>query len=459
MIMKVQVEPCFLFNVSEEQSVVLNYREKYNQIDMILQNNPDILTVFHDDLKEYGCEDGRESHYSSEQILRMIIIQKIEALDYRALVIRVSESDFLRNFARIGMGRVMSFGHINGAAKRISVATWEEINHSLFNYAKEVKAVTGKAVRVDSTVTESNIHYPTDSFLLWDCYRSLCRLLHKIVSEDRLLDCGIRVHLKKIKQLHTFTSTNSGRQSSSSKRAVKKAMKTLIERTEELANKVAAFVVSVEKSGRQSFITSALCDEVRRLLPLVNKVTDQSRRASINNEKVPAKERLFSIFEEHTELLKRGKAQKPCEFGHLVTLAQTAEKFITYYSIEERSRHDTVHKDLVLKDHKERFGTYPEIFAADKNYYTDMEDIAYWEERVDTFSIGKKGKRDAAETAREHSESFRAAQRFRAGCEGSISVLKRGFGLKRCLSKGFKSFASSIGCLVFCHNLVNLVTG
>ena len=459
MLMKVQMKPCFLFNVSKEQSVVVNYREKYNQIDMLLQNNPGILNAFHDDIKDYGSDDGRESHYSSEQILRMIIIQILEAHDYRSLVIRVSESDFLRNFARIGMGKVMSFGLINGAAKRIGATTWKKINRSLFNYAKEAKAVTGEAVRVDSTVTESNIHYPTDSFLLWDCYRTLCRLLHKVASEDRLLECGIRVHLKKIKQLHTFISTNCGRQSKSSKRAVKKAMKTLIERTEALANKVAAFVISAEKSGRQNIVTGALCDEIRRLLPLVKKVTDQSIRSSINGETVPAKERIFSIFEEHTELLKRGKAQKPCEFGHLVTLAQTAEKFITYYSIEERSRHDTVHKDLVLKDHKERFGKYPDIFAADKNYYTDMEDVAYWEERVDTFAVGKKGKRDALETEREHSESFRSAQRFRAGCEGSISVLKRAFGLKRCLSRGFKSFASSIGCLVFCHNLVNLATG
>lgn len=459
MIMKVQMQPCFMFNVSEEQSVVLNYREKYNQIDRILQNNPGILTIFHDDLKEYGGEDGRESNYSSEQILRMIIIQKIENLDYRSLVIRVSESDFLRNFSRIGMGKVMSFGLINGAAKCIGATSWKRINRSLFNYAKEIKMATGTAVRVDSTVTESNIHYPTDSFLLWDCYRTLCRLLHKVTSEDSDNSCGIRVHLKKIKKLHTFISTNSGRQSKSAKRAVKKAMTTLIERTEALAEKVAAFVATVEKCGRQSIVSEANCDEIRRLLPLVNKVTTQSRRASIDEEVVPAKERVFSIFEEHTELLKRGKAQKPCEFGHLVTLAQTAEKFITYYNVDEKSRHDTVHKDLVLEDHKERFGSYPDIFASDKNYYTDMKDIAYWEVRVDTFSLGKKGKRDAAETAREHSESFRAAQRFRAGCEGSISVLKRGFGLKRCLSKGFKSFAASIGSVVFCYNLVNLASG
>ena len=230
-----------------------------------------------------------------------------------------------------------------------------------------------------------------------------------MASEDRLLESGIRVHLKKIKKLHTFISTNSGRQSKSAKRAVKKAMKTLIERTEALSDNVALFVLSAQKNGRPGIITGAIADEIRRVLHLVKKVTDQSCRASVDGEKVPAKERIFSIFEEHTELLKRGKAHKPNEFGHLVTLAQTAEKFITYYNIEEQSRHDTVHKDLVLKDHKKRFGTYPKVFTADKNYYTGMEDVAWWEERVDTFAVGKKGKRDAAETAREHSDSFAVA--------------------------------------------------
>ena len=104
MLMKVQMKPCFLFNVSKEQSVVVNYREKYNQIDMLLQNNPGILNAFHDDIKDYGSDDGRESHYSSEQILRMIIIQILEAHDYRSLVIpyfpRIGKRVFSNYFSR-----------------------------------------------------------------------------------------------------------------------------------------------------------------------------------------------------------------------------------------------------------------------------------------------------------------------------------------------------------------------
>ena len=85
-----------------------------------------------------------------------------------------------------------------------------------------------------------------------------------------------------------------------------------------------------------------------------------------------------------------------------------------------------------------------------------MEDISSWEKKIGTYAIAKKGKKTAPEHERESSDEFKMLQRFRAGVEGSISVLKRAFGLRRCFFKGFKSFAASVGCLVFCHNVVLL---
>ena len=113
-------------------------------------------------------------------------------------------------------------------------------------------------------------------------------------------------------------------------------------------------------------------------------------------------------------------------------------------------------KDIALASHREKFGALPDKFTADKNYYVSMDDIAELEEEMSLCAIGKKGRRTAEETAREHDEKFKAMQRFRAGVEGSISFLKRVFGLARCVNKGFKHFASTIGTTVLCHNLVIL---
>ena len=375
---------------------------------------------------------------------------------YRKTIIRVTDSDFLRNFCRIGFGEVPSFTFFCEALKCIKPETLNAMNTLLLQYGKDKNLVSGKSLRVDSTVSESNIHYPTDAHLLWDGYRVLARLMTKAKKADWRLDCGNRYHTRKTKSLFTFVSTHGGKKNKSTKRKVDKKMRTLVERVDGIVENARRFSKHADTVGCNSLTAYGLVGEIERMIPKVAHVALQARRAWINGEKVPAVERIFSIFEDHTELLMRGKTRQPIEFGHLVTLGQTQEKFISYYTVEERSRHDSVYKDEVLEDHKKKFESYPERFTADKNYHVSMEDTRRWEKEIDLYAVGKKGNRSIDEEHREHTEEFRLAQRFRAGCEGSISVLKRAFGLKRVLNRSFKSFAAAIGCLVFCHNLVLL---
>ena len=109
-----------------------------------------------------------------------------------------------------------------------------------------------------------------------------------------------------------------------------------------------------------------------------------------------------------------------------------------------------------IKEHRKLFGKVPEVLAADKGFYESREQIKKLTKKIDTVSICKKGRRTEEESRRESTEEFKAGQRFRAGIEGTISVLKRAFKLNRCLFKGFKNYAASLGCAVFCHNLVLL---
>jgi IS5 family transposase len=434
--------------------IIQEYHRKYDGIDKLLDKNPAILDAFHSDLKRFGRHGGRESKFSSEQMLRMAIVKYVEQETLRKTVIRVNESDSLRNFTRIGMGEIPNFTFLGDALKCIKPETWLKINEALLKYGKTEGMVSGESLRLDSTVSESNIHYPTDAHLLWDGYRVLSRLMTQIRESDRRLDCCNRFHVKKIKALFTYVSTHCGKKNKSTVRQVNKRMRKLIERIEWILEVGRNVKKHAWEKGCGSIAAFGLVEALERMLPLVAQVASQSRRAWINGETVPAAERIFSIFEEHTELLKRGKARQPVEFGHLVTLGQTREKFISYYAIEEHSRHDTAYKDEVLEDHKNKFGYYPDRFTADKNYHVSRDDTKEWEKEIKVYAVGKKGRRNEEEDEREHSEYFRAAQRFRAGCEGSISVLKRAFGLRRCLNRGFKSFAASVGCLVFCHNLV-----
>ncbi|MDP7423044.1 MAG: hypothetical protein QGH40_14270, partial [bacterium] len=138
---------------------------------------------------------------------------------------------------------------------------------------------------------------------------------------------------------------------------------------------------------------------------------------------MPADEKLYSLFEAHTEMIKRGKAGKPVEFGHKILISQTGEKFIHHYQVLAERIEDNVLLKPALAAHEKLFGEYPQVLAADKGFYEGMEQIRQLEKQIETVSIGKKGRRTPAEYEREHSEAFLDGQCFRAGSEGSISVL------------------------------------
>jgi len=448
---KINIQPSFPLICNAIPQEYAHFQNRYNTIDRVLDDNPGIINAVHADLAKICSDDGRETTFSSEQFLRVIVVKHCEGLALRDTIIRVADSDFLRNFTRIFSGKMMNFTALQAAMKSISQDTWERINRILFDFAFKSDIITSKRLRVDSTVCESNIHYPTDASLMWDCFRVASRQMRQCVAIDAALDMGNRFHDKKVKKLFTFIATHAGKIRSN--RAVRRATRKLIEKVEGICDNAYDFLTHARAIDRIPAEAVYLLGQLHCMLPRMRQVVSCARRA-YNKETVPASDRIFSIFEPHTELLKRGKAHKPVEFGHMVTIGQTAEKFISFYRVEEQSRHDSALGDEAIRAHKKMFGVYPREFTADKNYHISPEHTAAWEKKIPVYSVGKKGRRDEEETQREHDMMFRILQKFRAGCEGSISVLKRVFGLYRCLFRGFKSFASSVGGIVFCHNLV-----
>jgi IS5 family transposase len=230
-------------------------------------------------------------------------------------------------------------------------------------------------------------------------------------------------------------------------RKVKKAHRTLIERVGEIVAKAQDFCKFAEKYGSIELL--AVSTVLADFLPSMTKVVEQARRAQINGEKVPAVERVFSIFEPHTELIMRGRRGKPTEFGHMVLLCQSEEKMITDYDVMEKKIADCHLTEKVIDRHEKLFGLAPEVLAGDKGFCPTADKYAELEERVDTLAIPKR-MRDLADAV------MKQWQMFRAGIEGTISGLKRAFRLARCYYHGFKSFEASVGLGVFTHNLVVL---
>jgi IS5 family transposase len=431
--------------------VVKEYRQRYGAIAAILDANPGILAAAHRDLARNLSEsrEGRRTKYTSEEILRALIVMFIEGDSYRDVVVRIENSEFLREFVGLGTRSMMDFTFLSRAFGCLSLRTWKGINERLRSYAVANKKVSGKKLRADTTVYEANIHYPTDSSLLWDSYRVLVRLLRRVRKEYPGLHLTYRFHDRRIKKLYLFISRNAGSKSKKKQRKVKSAYRDLIEGVERLVG-LSDTVVALLPT------TDPYAVELDHFHPLARRVISQARRRVLEDEQLSADEKLYSIFEDHTELLKRGKARKPIEFGHKMLIGQTVEKFITQYQVMHRRREDKDLVDEVIASHEETFGMKPDVLAGDKGFYESMEKLTELSEDIETVSICKKGRRNEEERERESSDAFMAGQRFRAGIEGTISVLKRAFKLFRCLFKGFKNYAASVGCAVFCHNLVVL---
>jgi IS5 family transposase len=200
-----------------------------------------------------------------------------------------------------------------------------------------------------------------------------------------------------------------------------------------------------------------ICKEIRSYCGLADRVLDQTRRRVLQGETVPADQKVYSIFEPHTDLIKRGKTLKPVEFGHKVFLAESGHGLITDYQVLEGNPTDSDHVQPSLERHQEIFQQVPEDYAADRGFYHAENVQKCKDAGVRQVSIPQRGGQKTAEQDElERSRSFKKSQRFRAGIEGRISVLFRGRGMKRCLAKGRERFEILVGAAVLANNLMRI---
>ena len=190
---------------------------------------------------------------------------------------------------------------------------------------------------------------------------------------------------------------------------------------------------------------------------LGDRVLDRTRRRVIDREQVPAEEKVYSIFESHTDLIKRGKVRRPVELGHKVFLAESAQGLITDYQVLDGNPADTIQLQASLERHQQIFHCAPDLYAADRGFYSAGNLDEYQKVGVSQVSIPQRGGQKTAEReALESTPAFKKGQRFRAGIEGRISVLFRGRGMKRCRAQGRERFAVLVGAAVLANNLLRI---
>jgi len=447
--------------------VTNDHFKRYGAISRLLEETPRIVELVHRDVaKALEAERRRDRsfRYTSETVLRMVICQALENESQRGIVVRVDDSPRLRRFTRIFNGPMMNFTTYCNLKNRIRPVTWKKVNRALAKSAVEAEAVSGERLRLDTTAVETNIHYPSDSSLLRDTYRVIARLLRQAREIDPDAVRDVRLHDRAARRHATWISRKAGRKQAGSA-ALKERYTALFRLAEAilgLAGEAATALRRGLKASAYDIMGDALAEEIAEQLEhyrgLGARVLDQARRRVLLGEVVPAKEKLYSVFEPHTEMLIRGKAGKPIEFGHMVFLQQVDGCFVTDYEVFKQRPREPALLARAVKRHERVFGEVPSELSADKGFWNG-EAYRPVAEVVDIVAIGKQGRRTDAETRRETSPAFQAAQRFRAGIEGTISFLKRALGLARCLNKGWTHYASTVGAAIFAHNLWILARG
>jgi IS5 family transposase len=343
---------------------------------------------------------------------------------------------------------VPHFTTIQKAIKSIRPETWNTINDILVQHAKDKKLENGKSLRVDTTVVESNIAYPVDARLLWDSIRVLTRIMEASRQVLPELNFAFAKRTRRAnKRCYSIVMAKGPK--ASQKRY--KLYKDLIK----IANEVFRMASTCCEQLKTNFSLEAigLHEQIEHYLNLTSVAIDQCERRVVKGEKVPASEKIVSIFEEHTDIIKRGKSQCPTEFGHKIFVSSGKSGLITQYRVFRGNPSDSDMLSDTLALHEKQYGRAPDHLCGDRRFFSSNNETEAYGSGVKRVSICKPGYRSKARQQVEKRRWFKTLQRFRAGIEGIISVLMRSYGLKRCLWKGWCSFKSYVGLGIVAFNL------
>jgi IS5 family transposase len=408
-----------------------------------------------DGLKE--PQTGRRG-LTAEQTILSLILMRVKNWDYRELAERIADGYTLRQFTQFNSNPVPKHDAFNRAHNRLTPALVKRINDLVVAAAVEAKLEDGNALRVDSTVVETNIHWPTDATLLWDAVRVLTRLigrLREIACKDvPRFPNRKRSARRRMQKLQRMTAAQRESQQLSTYRQ-------LLAITQEVLGNARLSVDATARSGGKNLalalVIGTLRKEISGVCRLADQVVDQTSRRVLYGEQVPTSDKIYSIFEPHTDLIKRGKTNKPIEFGHKVFLAESAHGLITQYRVLDGNPSDENHVPTSLDNHRSMFGSAPETYATDRGFHNSSNEKLCRDAGVTSPSIPQRGGQKTPEReATEKTPAFKQAQRFRAGIEGTISVLLRGRGMRRCLGRGKQRFELLIGAVVLTNNLMRI---
>jgi IS5 family transposase len=394
-----------------------------------------------------------------EVVLRLLVVRRLYGWSYAQTEHFVGDSLILRQFCRLGLTRAPDDTTLLRWAGLVRPATLDQLLDHVVALARQHKVTRGRKLRVDSTVVQTPIHHPTDSSLLVDGVRTLCRLVRRARPVVGAALAGVRDAFRTrtrsarraLQQIHR-AARRKGDAAVAAQRVAYERLCRVARQAVRQAERVAQALRATAPRGRRA--AARVAGDVARLLPLVRRVLAQAERRVLRGERVPAAEKVVSLHEPHTAIITRHKPGRPVEFGRKLWLAEADGGIVTDARLLTGAPPDAPHVAPSLARHRRQFARAPDLLAGDRGCSTPTVRRAAAAAGVRRVALPHTGRPTAASRARERQRWFRRGYRWRAGIEGRIGALQRRYGLDRCPDHGADGVERWVGWGVLTHDLV-----
>jgi IS5 family transposase len=432
------------------------------QVDQVI-TDPELLNTVYEALARRWPQSrtrGRKGT-PAEVVLRLLLLKHIRNWSYAILEREVRANLVYRQFTRVGAERVPDAKTLGKLGLALGPEIIERIHQRVVAIAQQKKVVEGRRLRVDTTVVETDIHYPTDSSLLGDGVRVLTRTMKQVAQLAGTVGAKLRDRTRAVGYRLIEIGRASRSRSEQGKQKLKQTYQKLLCATGRVVAQAQRFAHELATGVKHgaSLVDQVVLEASRQyletMIPRVKQVMRQTRERIIQgNAHVTGK--IVSIFEPHTEIIRKGKAAKPTEFGKMIKIQEAEQQIVTHYEVYDERPSDSDLLIPALNAHEQQLGCTPRLVTADAAFFSAQNEAAAYTRGVKRIAIPNRSTKSEERKKLQKKRWFRNAQKWRTGSEGRISLLKRRHGLDRCRYKGQHGMKRWVGLGVIGDNLINI---
>src|SRR5215467_13721746 len=426
-------------------------------VDAVLEDEQLLDTVFEAQGKRHEQSRRRgRMQTPAEVVLRLLLLKHMRNWSYDTLEREVRANLVYRAFTRIGDETVPDAKTLARLGQLLGPQVIEELHRRVVALAQERGVVRGRKLRVDTTVVETNIHYPTDSSLLGDGTRVLTRTMKQIERKSGGLKRKVRDRMRSIRKRVIAIALSARLLGPQGEQRRKQQYRELLSLTRKVLNQAQRVLEDVNQAPRHPRIpVRGLTQNLETMMDRVRPVVKQTK-ARIFAGITKSQEKIVSVFEPHTEIIRKGKASKPNEFGKLVKIQEAENQIVTHFEVFAERPADSQLLVPAVEQHQRQFGRPPRMVAADAGFYSQKNERTVQAMGVRRVAVPSRNTKSSERKKLQRTRWFRSGQRWRTGCEGRISVLKRRHGLSRCRYRGFEGMQRWVGLGVIADNVIQI---